>query len=230
MLKSELLLKIFEGFSIQRWNDQIRPVEFVEIDKHGHKMVIAYILGKYEEERGVKVDWMKIINGGIFELMRRIVLSDIKSPVYHTIKDNHPDIIRKLNKDVFEQYRTIIDNKELLKEFEKYLNEKDYLDQLSKDILKAAQIYSSYWEFQIVKQANPNGFEINEIDIHLSRDIGSFREKLLGMKKIISGNRISFFIELCGQLRFQARWSRVARIPQTSVLGHMMLVAMSMTI
>jgi putative hydrolase of HD superfamily len=33
------------------------------------------------------------------------------------------------------------------------------------------------------------------------------------------------FIDLCGQLRFQLRWSYLHRIPKTSVLGHMLIVA-----
>ena len=33
------------------------------------------------------------------------------------------------------------------------------------------------------------------------------------------------FAHLCGQLRFQKRWSQTPRIPETSVIGHMFLVA-----
>ena len=51
-MEKSLALKIFEGFSIQRWNDLVRPFDLVEMDKGGEKMVIAYILGKYEENKG----------------------------------------------------------------------------------------------------------------------------------------------------------------------------------
>ena len=37
--------------------------------------------------------------------------------------------------------------------------------------------------------------------------------------------RLRNFIDLCGQLRFQLRWSYLHRIPKTSVLGHMLIVA-----
>ena len=37
--------------------------------------------------------------------------------------------------------------------------------------------------------------------------------------QVIEGDR------LCGQLRFQKRWSQTPRIPETSVLGHMFIVA-----
>ena len=34
-MNRSLALKIFEGFSIQRWNDLVRPFELVEMDKAG---------------------------------------------------------------------------------------------------------------------------------------------------------------------------------------------------
>ena len=40
-----------------------------------------------------------------------------------------------------------------------------------------------------------------------------------------SGNALVRTANLCGQLRFQIRWSQTPRIPETSVLGHMFVVA-----
>jgi len=34
------------------------------------------------------------------------------------------------------------------------------------------------------------------------------------------------FVDLCGELRFQVRWSHLYIVPRTSVLGHMLIVAM----
>ena len=56
MISQKLALKIFEGFSIQRWTDLVRPFDMVEMDKAAEKMVLAYIIGKFEEERGEAVD------------------------------------------------------------------------------------------------------------------------------------------------------------------------------
>ena len=50
MLRKPLLLKIFDAANMQRWNDKIRPVELRELDKQAHKMVIAYLIGKCEED------------------------------------------------------------------------------------------------------------------------------------------------------------------------------------
>jgi len=45
------ILKLFSAASMQRWNDKMRPVDLSELDKQSHKMIIAYLLGKLEEER-----------------------------------------------------------------------------------------------------------------------------------------------------------------------------------
>ena len=86
MINQKLALKIFEGFSIQRWNDLIRPFEFVEMDKAAEKMVLAYIIGKGEEARGVKIDWKWMIYASLFDLLRKIALCDIKAPVQQMLK------------------------------------------------------------------------------------------------------------------------------------------------
>ena len=57
---------------------------------------------------------------------------------------------------------------------------------------------------------------LESIDEHLN---------LIGMRKLITRQPISDFIDLCGQLRFQIRWSQTPRLPRTSVLGHSMFVA-----
>ena len=47
-MNKEFALKIFEGFSIERWTDMIRPFEVVEMDKAAERMVLSYIIGKFE--------------------------------------------------------------------------------------------------------------------------------------------------------------------------------------
>ena len=78
MIRKSLLLKLFDAAYIQRWNDRVRPVEFVELDKQAQKMVIAYFLGKFEEDNP-KFSWIEIIEGGIFELLQRIVAPDFEA-------------------------------------------------------------------------------------------------------------------------------------------------------
>lgn len=225
MVRKALVLKMFDAFSIQRWNDKVRPVELTEMDKNAHKMIIAYCLSKYEVDRGADVNWLNIVKGGIYELLRRVVLSDIKSPVYRQIKLNNKEVVAELNRWVYRQLEPCIDHPDVKKELESYLMEEEgVLDPLSVKILAAAHNYATYWEFQIIKHAHPQGYQISEIDRLLLNDIEHHLD-LIGMQKIVTKNKISDFIDLVGQLRFQIRWSHTARIPATSVLGHSMMVA-----
>ena len=79
MIRKGIIDKLYEAASIQRWNDHVRPVEFTELDKQAHKMMLAYLLGKLEEYEGrIAIDWRKLIEGGIFEFFQRVILTDIK--------------------------------------------------------------------------------------------------------------------------------------------------------
>jgi len=44
MITRALMMRLFDGFTIERWNDKIRPFPFIEIDKQTHKMMYAYFL------------------------------------------------------------------------------------------------------------------------------------------------------------------------------------------
>jgi putative hydrolase of HD superfamily len=49
---------------------------------------------------------------------------------------------------------------------------------------------------------------------------------LAGVQKLELGKKTSHFMDMVGQLRFQQRWAQTPRIPETSVMGHMLIVAM----
>ena len=62
-----------------------------------------------------------------------------------------------------------------------------------------------------------------EIDEQISRiDLPAAREIL----ESPADSRLWGFISLVGQLTFQRRWAQTPRIPQTSVLGHLLFVAL----
>jgi putative hydrolase of HD superfamily len=224
MLRKSLALKIFDAFSLQRWNDQLRPCDFTEMDKHAHKMISAYVIGRFNEDKGVNVNWIKIINGGIFELFRRIALTDIKAPIRIHIKRNKPHLYKKLNEWIFEQFDPLIDESEFKDDFKNYLLKDNYLDETSNKILKSAHIYTSYWEFKKIKTIDPLGYGIKQIDSTFGEILDVYKD-VYGLKEIMSGEIPAGFIDLCGQLRFQIRWGHIPRIPKTSVLGHMLCVA-----
>ena len=50
-LHTSLIELIYDAASIRRWNDQINPMDFTELDKQSHKMIIAYVLARFEEDQ-----------------------------------------------------------------------------------------------------------------------------------------------------------------------------------
>ncbi len=223
MLGKDLIDLIFKAFSVERWNDKLRPMALMQMDKHAHKMMIAYVLGRYEEDEGKEFIWRDVIKGGIYELIRRSVISDIQSPVYREISKNKK-LLHKLNYMIYKEVESKLPNDIIRNEFENYLLNDDFLHPHSKRILDAAHKYSSYWEFQIIRQANPNGYSIDDIEIMLGNDIENLSD-LEGIRRLKKRHNIKNFVDLCGELRYQIRWGHLQRIPSTSVLGHLMMVA-----
>ncbi len=222
LVNFSILNELFRGFHIQRWNDRIRPMDLIEMDKHAHKMIIAYTLAKYEENNGTKIDWQYIIKNGIFELFRRIVISDIKSPIYSEVKKNQ-SVFAKLNEFVYQELEPKIERDDIKKELWDFLFE-PIAENLNTRILDAAHIYASYWEFQIIKQSNPFSYQNTRLDTEILNRLDNYTD-LIGIQKLINKHTIANFIDLCGQLRFQIRWAQIPRMPKTSVLGHTLMVA-----
>lgn len=223
MLKRELVETIFKAFSIERWNDKLRPMELNQMDRHSHKMMIAFCFAKYEEDAGNPVNWLEIIRGGIYELLRRTVISDIQSPVYKEIAKNEV-LLKKLNEKIYSEIESFFPSNKIRKEFHDYMFVPGYISPQSQEILNAAGKYASYWEFKIIQTVNPTGWTIEKISLYLGKELEKYNH-LIGMKKINTELPIKRFLDLCGELRYQIRWGHLPRIPKTSVLGHVMLVA-----
>ncbi len=223
MIRKALLLKIFDAACMQRWNDKIRPVEFTELDKQAHKMIVAYFLGKFEEHRP-EFNWIDIIEGGFFEFLQRIVLTDLKPPIFYKIKE-HRAKYQKLNDWIYNQLEPSIAplGEGFCQRFRAYFAEEETT--LKRRILNAAHICATQWEFDILQRANPLGYEIDEIRERLQETHDRFRD-LMGIEQLARHIHYRNFIDLCGQLRFQSRWAHVHRIPRTSVLGHLLFVAL----
>lgn len=222
MIRKAFLLKLFDAANMQRWNDKIRPVELRELDKQAHKMVIAYFLGKFEEDsRGH--DWISIIEGGIFEFLQRLVLTDLKPQIFYKIKEDS-DKYAALNEWVARELEPFISplGDPFVRRFKQYFAQSE--DSINRRILSAAHFYATKWEFDIIERTNPEGYEIHDI----KRDLQARQEKyydLSGIQHLALYSQYRNFIDLCGQLRFQLRWSHIHRVPKTSVLGHMLIVA-----
>lgn len=224
MITKGLLEKIYDAASIQRWNDHARPCDLVELDKQALKMVIAYLLAKYEKSsRDISINWLSLIEGGIFEFLHRVILTDIKPHVFHKMMKKKG---RELNEFVLREIAG--DIKPIKGEFEKkfhhYLFDPHYAP-TEKRILQAAHYLATNWEFKIIYNLNPFIYGIEKTKEEIENKVEDFYD-LVGVQKVLLGKKSYGFIDLCNQLRFQKRWAGIPRIPQTSVLGHMLTVAM----
>jgi putative hydrolase of HD superfamily len=223
LIRKPVLERIYQGAHIQRWNDHIRPKGFTELDKQSQKMIIAYILGSYEEQdKNISIDWRKLIEGGIFEYLHRIILTDIKPPVYHKLMNERG---KEINKWV---YGLLGDDLQSIKgdffqKFKEYFDNPSYAV-LEKKILKASHYLSTNWEFKIIYPMNSVIYGIEETKKAIENELEEHYD-LAGVQKIKLGNKTSDLIDLIGQLRFQQRWAQSPRVPETSVMGHMLIVA-----
>lgn len=223
MIRKALILKFFDAAYMQRWNDKVRPVELVELDKQAHKMVTAFFLGKFEEATP-GFSWIEVIEGGIFELLQRLVITDLKPPIFYKIREDRAKY-RLLNEWVYKEIEPIISplGKDFSRRFKTYFLDSGH--NINRRILEASHVYATKWEFGIIERANPGGYEIGAIKRSLRNKQELFSD-LRGMMQLRSEKRNRDFLDLCGQLRFQARWANLHRVPKTSVIGHSLFVAL----
>ena len=223
LFNKEIVFKLFEAFSIQRWNDLVRPFDVVEMDKTAEKMFLSFIIGKYEEKNGTVINWQTIINHSFFELLRRISLCDIKSPVQRIIRSKYPEEYRKLNQWVFDKYQDTITDPLFRDEFAAYLFAPADPTDISVRVLRAAHKYSAIRELDMIRMVN-EPFRLVEIDKCLEADIAGFMD-LKGVQLLVARQQPYYFIAEIEKLRFQTRWNQTPRVPATTVLGHSYFVA-----
>ena len=219
MINPRIIDYIFSSASIQRWNDYPRMVELVELDKQAHKFIIAYFIAKLEKD----INYTHLIEAGIFEFLRRVVVTDIRPDVFRKAlqrkaKEINSWVISKLAPSLKD-----IDNGTFLQKFEEYLNNPDIYKK-ERFILKAASYLATRWEFSIVYQTSQFLNDIEDVKKSVDEEIEDYYE-LIGVRKIALNKKLGKIIDLSGRLRFQKRWAQTPRVPETSVLGHMLTVA-----
>lgn len=228
MINKTLAYKIFEGFSIQRWNDLVRPFEIVEMDKAGEKVMIAYIIAKYEENDGKFIDWEWLVYASIFDLLRKISLCDIKAPVQRLLKKEYLHEYIRLDEWVLSQYKNILD-KDLFSRFTIYLGQKagtlpiPEKSVLASRVFNAAHKYSTVRELEMISPAN-EVFRLGKIKKELEEELQPYLD-LRGLQMFVTHSRSFEFLMKLEQLRFQTRWNQTPRVPHTSVIGHSFFVA-----
>lgn len=221
MITPWLVELLFSAASIQRWNDYPRMVDLVELDKQAHKFVIAYFLAKIENDDSINM--YHLVETGIFEFLRRVVVTDMRPDVFRKILQKKK---KELNNWVIEQLREDLQPVEegaFLLRFEKFLLDETFYER-ERFIMKAASYLATRWEFSIIYQTSQFLNDIEEVKNAVDDELEDYYE-LIGVRKIAMNKKLSRFIDLSGRLRFQKRWAQTPRIPETSVLGHMLTVA-----
>jgi putative hydrolase of HD superfamily len=219
MLSAGLIEHFFTSASIQRWNDYPRMVELVELDKQAHKFIIAFFLANMEKD----VNHVHLIEAGIFEFLRRGIVTDIRPDVFRQAlqkkeKEINRWVLSKLHDELID-----IEDGEFYKRFENYLSDSNMYKK-ERFILKAASYLATRWEFAIVYQTSKFLNGIDKVKEAVEEEIEDYYE-LIGVRKIALNKKLAKVIDLSGRLRFQKRWAQTPRIPETSVLGHMLIVA-----
>ena len=224
-LNARILYLFFDSANMHRWNDHLRPVDLTEMDKQAHKAAISWLLGKYEEKAGNKIDWRMLIEHQMFSFIQRSVLTDLKPQVFHKISQDKRE---EVNEFVISEFDRLIpeSDAQFRDRFIQYLTS----DSRSRedDIIRAAHYLATRWEFNLIYDSNRSLYGIDITRQEINEQIDQHKD-LVGISEIATDRSNAFnFVDLIGQLRFQQRWARTPRIPKTTVLGHSLLVANAM--
>ena len=235
-IRKSLLQLMFSGSYMRRWNDKLRPVELYEIDKQAHKMIVAWMLtllnsGGYSASDQLKLQ-QEVIERGLFDYLYRLVTTDIKPPVFYRICENEKDY-KELTEWVLKELRPVLGapDEGFWERLSAYHRNRERTS-LPDRILTAAHHYASGGEYNVIKPFNTFDEENQSIAESFTERLDGLTD-LCGVNELIQGHAffsdsptaLGRFAKLCGQLRFQIRWADTPRVPETSVLGHMFLVA-----
>ena len=152
MIPRSLVERMFSAESIERWNDHPRPLHFTEMAKQAHKFMLAWLIARGEEEHGKRVDWLTLVEGALCEFLHRVVLTDIKPPVFHRMMAQHGQrinawVARELEGDLAPLARDFYGR------FQSYFHHRPEAPQASQeqDILRAAHYLATRWEFGLIR-------------------------------------------------------------------------------
>lgn len=84
-------------------------------------MTIAYVLGKFDEHMS-DFSWVEVIEGGLFEYLERLTITDLKPQIFERIKANE-QTLNELKNEVYTRFKPLIaDLYGLDDRFEAYLS------------------------------------------------------------------------------------------------------------
>lgn len=248
MFNPELLNKLFLAASMQRWNDHPRPVLLTELDKQAHKMVIAHLLGRLMETAGRSVSWGNLAKFGLFDMLLRVSLTDIKPQVFNKLRLSS-NARNGMNLLVLKETGGLVASVRMelgsdLQEYMRTLDDPKAQKPIEQNILRAAHYMASVWEYKLVNSLridiktldDPRQDLSDRLDEYVKADFpfARYYQESIGVTAQQPNGQVfedvdeGFikFVDLVGSLRFQKRWSHSPRLPETSVLGHMYFVSL----
>ncbi len=174
--------------------------------------MLAILLAKHAHE---KVNYSRLITYFFYEFLSRVVLTDIKPPIYYQLLETHRQALADY---VQEELKEELEGYALFQDLHSYLCHPP--EDLESALLRAAHHYVSAWEFSLIYDFNPRMYGVQEIKDNLDNALlldGAYLSQVPHLKLLAS---------MFAQLRFQKRWSQTPRVPATSVLGHALYVAL----
>ncbi len=223
-LNADILYLLFNSANMHRWNDHMKPVDLTELDKQAHKAAIAWVLGRFEESAGNRVEWRTVIEHTLFSFIQRSVLTDLKPQVFHRIVAERS---REVNEFVVAEYDRLVPDSDpgFRRRLIAYLDSDK--DSREDRIISAAHYLATRWEFNLIYDSNRSLYGIDKTRAEIEEQVME-HDDLVGVREIICSENTPNSVDLVGQLRFQRRLARTPRIPKTTVLGHSLMVADSM--
>ena len=180
----------------------------VELDKQAHKMLTACLLWQENSaslpcERRTAIA-RRIVEGGIADYLYRLIITDIKPPVFYRIKEN-PEHFRQLTTHVLKRLEPSVgplgDFWLRLCQWHEQPPETAATpnDLLARRILAAAHMYASSWEFCLIRPVNTFDEEMEEIAASFRSRLDAFRDLAHFLSSRFRGNNLSM-IEQVGNL------------------------------
>lgn len=232
MISQALAHRLYRSTTIQRWTDHLRPSDMTALGKHGHMMAVAWLIAcTLEEDQGTAIDWAALIEAGVFELLRVCVVTDIKSNVFEAMladPDASAHLRALVNNELSQELASLEGN--IRKRMGTYFEGEATGGNggvLEYRILRAASAYATWWEYRILKSFNKKLHDGSSIQEELARRLDEYRDLLYVLKEGTTGfmRERRDFLDLCGRLRFQDRWSQTPILPRRPVLDHEIMVA-----
>lgn len=218
-LNPKLLKRLFISASLLRWNDRASPLEFWELDKQAYKLILAFVFARIEEDLGADIDYSRLAHLFFFGFFERVVLTDIKQPLFERLKR---ECAKEFAAYVANEIKDEVGGYEFFRDLEDSIARPE--DSLESKVLAAAHLYSSKWEFDLIHDFNPNLYDVRKIKSEIDSQCDKSASR--GLLRLKEDKDFRDCLGLFAELRFQKRWSLTPRVPQTSVLGHTLIVAM----